>query len=106
MVGSIAARGVTGGAPFFVSLLGLAMLVAMHWIFSAIARGAPAFSQLIKGHATLLVGDGTVDAVALRRAHMSMDDPKEDLREKGITDLSELHEARLERRGKPSVLKP
>ena len=105
MVGAIAARAMTGGAPFFASLLGLMVLVWMHWIFSMAARNSPAFSRLIKGHATVLIRDGQVDEKALRHAHMSMDDLKEDLREKGVEQPADAKDARLERSGKLSVVK-
>ena len=36
MVGAGAARAMTGGAPFLPSLLALVVLVAMHWLFSAV----------------------------------------------------------------------
>ena len=105
MVGAIAARAMTGGAPFFASLLGLLVLVWMHWVFSALARQSPTFSNLIKGHPTLLVKDGKVQHDALRAAHMSMEDLEDDLREKGVAALSDIKDARLERSGKLSVIK-
>src|SRR5262245_3244816 len=105
MVGAIAARAMTGGAPFFASLLGLLVLVWMHWIFSALARRSSRFSDLIKGHSTTVVKDGRVDAGALRAAHMSMDDLQADLREKGVSEPSQVKEARLERSGKLSMIK-
>ncbi|HTM55244.1 MAG TPA: YetF domain-containing protein [Pirellulales bacterium] len=105
MVGAIAARAMTGGAPFFVSLLGLLVLVWMHWVFSAVARRSVKFSQLIKGNSTLLVKDGHIDTKALRAAHMSVEDLQGDLREKGVSEPSQATEARLERSGKLSVIK-
>src|SRR5437868_15127183 len=38
VLGSIAARGLTGGAPYFPCVLAMAVLVAMHWLFSYIAQ--------------------------------------------------------------------
>lgn len=105
MVGAIAARAMTGGAPFFASLLGLLVLVWMHWIFSALARQSPTFGNLIKGHPTLLVKDGKVQHDALRAAHMSMEDLEDDLREKSVAAVSDVKDARLERSGKLSVIK-
>jgi hypothetical protein len=45
MVGSIAARAVTGGAPYFPSLLAVLVFVGMHWIFSSLARSSASFSS-------------------------------------------------------------
>lgn len=105
MVGSIAARALTGGAPYFPALLGIVVLVFVHWLFSLIGQRSPAFSKLIKGHSTLLVKDGRILSEPMADAHVSRDDLDEDLRQKGIGDLSRVKEARLERSGQLSVLK-
>src|SRR4051794_22057478 len=47
IIGSIAARAITGGPPFFVSILALCVLVAVHWAFSYFARDSRSFSGLI-----------------------------------------------------------
>ncbi len=105
MVGAVAARAMTGGAPFFPATVGIVVMVILHWVFSWAGRESPAFSGLIKGHSTLIVKDGNVQSEAMKRAHMSRDDLDEDLREKGMNDLSKVEEARLERSGKLSVIK-
>src|SRR6476469_5243652 len=105
MIGAIAGRAMTGGAPYFASLLGLFVLIAMHWVFSAAAQRSSWFSHLIKGNATLLIKDGKIDSDALVRSHMSMDDLSEDLRSHGVKDVGAIREAHLERSGKLSVIK-
>jgi uncharacterized membrane protein YcaP (DUF421 family) len=105
MIGSIAARALTGGAPFFPATLGIVVLVAFHWMISWLARGSPAFSGIIKGHSTVLVKDGKVLGEALAQAHMSKDDLDEDLREQSVSAPSQVAEARLERSGRLSVIK-
>jgi uncharacterized membrane protein YcaP (DUF421 family) len=105
LIGAVAGRAMTGGAPYFASLFGLFVLVAMHWAFSAASQRSPAFSSLIKGHATIIIRDGTPDKREMAKAHMSDDDLDEDLREKGVKEPSEVQEARLERSGKLSVIK-
>jgi uncharacterized membrane protein YcaP (DUF421 family) len=105
MVGAIAARALTGGAPFFASLLALLVLVWMHWFFSAASRGSPTLSSLLKGNATVVIRDGKVDERAMAASHISMDDLQEDLRGKGVREPAEVAEARLERSGKLSVIK-
>lgn len=104
ILGSIAARALTGGAPYFPSMLGLVVLVFMHWLFSYVAWTSPSFSELIKGRSTIVVRDGKIDREALRAAHVSPDDLDEDLRLKGVDDPGKVREARLERSGKLSVL--
>jgi uncharacterized membrane protein YcaP (DUF421 family) len=105
LIGSVAGRAMTGGSPYFPSILAMLVLIALHWIFSAVACRSTAFSQLIKGHATPLIHGGKLDKRALARAHMSADDLDEDLRDKGVRLPSEVEEARLERSGKLSVIK-
>jgi uncharacterized membrane protein YcaP (DUF421 family) len=105
LIGSVAGRAMTGGAPYFASLFGLFVLVAMHWMFSAASQRSPTFSSFIKGHATTIIRDGKVDMREMAKAHMSGDDLDEDLREKGVKEPSEVQEARLERSGKLSVIK-
>jgi uncharacterized membrane protein YcaP (DUF421 family) len=105
MIGSIASRAMTGGAPFFPATLGVAVLVALHWIISLLARHSPTFSGLVKGHSTVLIKDGKVMSDALAAAHVSRDDLDEDLRERSVADPGQVAEARLERSGRLSVIR-
>ena len=105
VLGSIAARGLTGGAPYFPCVLALAVLIAMHWVFSYVAQRVPWFSALLKGHSTLLIVDGRIQYGPLRAAHMSRDDLDEDLRQQGVADPADVREARLERSGRLSVIR-
>jgi uncharacterized membrane protein YcaP (DUF421 family) len=105
MIGAIAARAMTGGAPFFPSTLAIVVMVAVHWVLSLVARGSPVFSGLVKGYDTVLVKGGKIQHENLRYAHMSDDDLREDLRQQGVSGPGEVEEARLERSGKLSVIK-
>ena len=51
MLGSIVSRAITGNAPFLPALAASAVLVGMHWLFSAIAMRWHGFGNAIKGHA-------------------------------------------------------
>jgi uncharacterized membrane protein YcaP (DUF421 family) len=105
MIGSVAARALTGGAPFFPAMLAVVVMVGIHWMISWAGRGSATFSHLIKGHDTLLIKDGRILEKPLANAHMSRDDLEEDLREKGVSHTNDVKEARLERSGKLSVIK-
>jgi uncharacterized membrane protein YcaP (DUF421 family) len=105
MVGAVAARAMTGGAPFFASLVGVMVLVAMHWLFAAMTRRSHGLGVLVKGEPTVLIQDGQVDRRALAAEQMSMHDLEEELRHRGVKDASGVQEARLERNGKLSVVK-
>jgi uncharacterized membrane protein YcaP (DUF421 family) len=105
MLGSIVSRAVTGNAPFLPALAATAVLMAMHWLFSAIAVRWHGFGSLVKGHATVIVEEGRVQASAMRGAHMTEHDLWEDLRGKGVSRLDDVADARLERSGQMSVVK-
>lgn len=105
VIGSIASRAISGTAPFLPSMAGSLTLIVMHWLISYFAKDSSALENLIKGHATMLVRNGQVDREALAAAHMSDADLAEDLRQKGVSDVSEIREARLERNGKLSVIR-
>ena len=105
LVGAVAARAMTGGAPFFASLLSLLVLVWMHRAFSTATRRSQTLGSLIKGNPIVLVKNGKVDCQALAAADMSMHDLEQHLRENGVSKPSEVAEARLERGGKLSVIK-
>jgi uncharacterized membrane protein YcaP (DUF421 family) len=105
LIGSIASRGVSGTAPLFPSLFATAALILIHRSFSYLSYKSGAFSHLIKGNPTPIVKQGELDKRILGRAHMSDGDLREDLRKKGVTDLSEVSEATLERDGTLSVIK-
>jgi uncharacterized membrane protein YcaP (DUF421 family) len=105
IIGSTAARAITGNAPFFGTLLGVWVLIALHWVILLATRGSAALGSLVKGTSTVLIRNGRVDRKALRAAHMSDEDLEEDLREEGVDDAGTVKEARLERSGKLSVIR-
>jgi uncharacterized membrane protein YcaP (DUF421 family) len=105
VIGSTAARAITGNAPFFATLAAVWVLIAMHWVISYFTEGSPTLGSLVKGNTTVLVRNGRVDRQALKDAHMSPDDLDEDLREQGIDDPKKVKEARLGRIGRLSVIK-
>lgn len=105
MLGSTVSRAVTGNAPLLPALAAAAVLFAMHWLFSWMAVRSHGFGMLIKDRSRVLVRDGAVDTAALSAAHMTEHDLAEDLRQKGLADVSGAAEARLERSGQLSVIK-
>lgn len=104
MLGSMASRAVTGNAPMAPTMAACAVLVAMHWLFSAIAVRSHGFGVLIKGRDRLLVRNGKIEAPMMRKTHMTERDLEEDLRGEGVDDIGKVAEARLERNGRVSVV--
>jgi uncharacterized membrane protein YcaP (DUF421 family) len=105
VIGSVASRAISGTAPFVASLAATLTLIITHWVLSFLTVGSPTLSYLTKGHDTVIIREGRVDRYALKSAHMSEDDLAEDLRQKGVTNASDVKEARLERNGKLSVIR-
>lgn len=104
IIGSIASRTITGNSPLLPSTAAIAAIVAMHWLFSALAVRSHGFGKLIKGNSRTLVQDGQVDEETLRAAHMSRRDLDEALRQQGVADVQQVKEAHLERDGSISVI--
>lgn len=104
VLGSIVSRVITGDAPFFAGLAAALTLVAMHWLFSALGFRWHRFSVLVKGEPRVLVRDGRMNPTEMRASHITEGDLWEDLRGNGVSDLSDVAEARLERNGEISVI--
>jgi uncharacterized membrane protein YcaP (DUF421 family) len=105
MLGSLASRAITGTSPLVPTLMATAVLVFLHWVFSAIALRWHGFGVLIKGRPNLLVQEGQADKQAMGKEHLTEHDLWEDLRVRGIANLEQVKEARLERSGQLSVIR-
>src|SRR3954454_23567221 len=74
MLGSIVSRAVTGNAPLVPALAASAVVMIMHWLFSAIALRWHGFGHAIKGNSQVLVRDGRIETDTMRDAHMTEHD--------------------------------
>jgi uncharacterized membrane protein YcaP (DUF421 family) len=104
VLGSIASRAITGNAPMVPALTAAAVVMALHWGFSAVAVRWEFFGKVIKGRSRILIKDGEVDEDELCAAHMTRRDLLVAVREQGVSEISQVSEARLERDGSVSVL--
>jgi uncharacterized membrane protein YcaP (DUF421 family) len=106
ILGSLLSRAITGSAPFFDTLIACATLVAVHWLFSALAFRFHAWGDLVKGHAHQLVSDGHILWDNMRKSHISEHDLLEELRlGANIDDLSQVQSAFKERSGRVGIVK-
>lgn len=106
VLGSVISRSITGNAPFFPTLVAGFLLVALHWLFAAIAFRSHRFGTLVKGSHRVLVKDGEIQWDAMRKSHISENDLMEAVRSEGsVADLKKVKEARLERSGDISIIK-
>lgn len=105
LLGSVLSRAINGGAPFGPTLLGSALLIALHHLLAAAGTRWHGVSRLLKGAPEVLVRNGRVQHDALARCDLSHEDLEEELRLQGHTpDPAEIAEARLERTGTISVV--
>lgn len=105
ILGSVVSRAITGNAPFFPTLLGGAALVALHWLFSAVAFRFSWFGFLIKGRPKLLIEQGELQTHNLQSSHITQADLLSAVRLQGQTaDLSQIETAYFEPNGNISVL--
>jgi uncharacterized membrane protein YcaP (DUF421 family) len=108
IVGSNLSRAMTGGVPFWGTLISVAVLVALHLILAyAVAYNAK-LSRWVEGSAVLLGQDGAIRESVRLRSKISISDLEESLREHGLDGLADLGKVRklmLEPSGKISVIK-
>lgn len=105
ILGAMMSRAINGVAPLLATLGAGVTLVGLHWLFAILALYSHRFGDFIKGKAHVLVKDGVVQPVAMRRGLISKDDLLEAVRfSAGVTNLAEVREARLERNCGISVI--
>jgi len=105
VLGSVVSRAINGQAAFFPTLGAGFVLVLLHRLLAIVSCRSHVVSRLLKGSDCLLIRDGQIDRVALRRAEFSEDDLLENLRLRGnVASAEDVAEARLERNGQISVV--
>jgi len=104
VLGSVLSRAINGSAAFVPTIVAALVLVALHWLFTAIAMRSPRFGWLVKGRPRTIVLDGKVQDEEMARAHVARDDLEEALRHHDVADIAQVREANLERNGDISIL--
>lgn len=105
ILGSLFSRAMNGGAPVIATLVAGAILVLVHWGVTAIGRRSERWDVLTKGRCVSLVENGNLQERNMRSADFSRDDLYEALRLRaGVTELSDVRQAFMERNGDVSVL--
>ena len=79
ILGSLLSRGITGHASISGTLLASAVIVAVHWVLTAIACRSHGFGNVFKGNTELLVENGRVLRKAMLHSHLSDHDLIEQL---------------------------
>jgi uncharacterized membrane protein YcaP (DUF421 family) len=105
ILGSVLSRAVNGAAPFFPSLGGGAVLLALHWLFGAIAFRSRTFRVLVRGQPRVLIENGSLHRENMRSTHVTEEDLIEELRcEARINRIADAELAHLECNGRVSVI--
>ena len=105
MLGSVMSRAINGSAPFFPTLAGGLVLVAIHWILGTLSYHLDWFGPIVKGNPILLIKDGEIQRKGMRRAGLSDHDLEQALRlQARRTDPEKVRLAYMERNGNISVL--
>lgn len=105
MIGSISSRAITGNSTFGPAILSIAVLIALHWVFSAVCFHTPRVGPWLKGDARHLIKDSEPVDGAMSRSKITRRDLLEAARSNGIgRDLDDVQDAWLERDGSISVL--
>jgi uncharacterized membrane protein YcaP (DUF421 family) len=105
ILGTMISRAINGTAAFFPTLGVGFVLVGLHWLLSTIAFHWEGFSDLIKGHPTLILEEGKIRPEAMLQGHISSNDLLEAARtQAGLGSLEKIQEATLERSGKISIV--
>lgn len=105
IIASMLARAVNGSAPFWPTLGGGFILVALHRLIAFSSRRWHAFGILVKGTSDLVVRDGQIIEAGMRRNDLSQHDLEEDMRLKGqVDEISKIKLAYAERDGHISIV--
>lgn len=105
MLGSILSRAINSSAPLLPTLAAGAVLLVMQWLLAFIAVHTQWMGPVVKGEPLLLILDGHVQHVNLRRAGLTGEDLTEiHRRQVNDDDPSKVRRAYLERNGKVSVV--
>jgi uncharacterized membrane protein YcaP (DUF421 family) len=98
--GSTLSRAINGSSAFFETIFAGFVLVAMHWLFCAIAFHYSSFEKQIKGRSKVLVKNGRLCSKAMKASHITQEDLTSTLRiQCQIEELEQVERACLERSG-------
>jgi uncharacterized membrane protein YcaP (DUF421 family) len=79
-------------------------LIAIDWVLGFASARSPRIERLLEGEPTVLVRDGVVQKVEMRRHNIPQSDLEEAVREAGLGDVEAVGAATLETDGKITVV--
>lgn len=105
ILGSIMARGITGGMSFPDMVLVVLVLMAMHWVIATISFYWKGFSKVVEDEPRKLVIDGEIQDDAMQASKIGKNDLHQAMREKGkVESEKEVKSAYLENDGTITII--
>lgn len=105
LISEIASLPITdSNIPMSHAIVPIITLITFEVASSALLAGFPRIKNLITARPATLIQDGKICARAMKQARISTDELIVELRQKDITDLSEVRHAILEQNGKITVI--
>ncbi len=90
--------------PMLNTLVAIAVLVSLEILVSAVSMKSLRVRNLLQGNSLILIRNGRVDSMQLKRLRFTLDDLLEALRQKDVFDISDVQYAIAETDGTLSVL--
>lgn len=90
--------------PIVNALIPIFTLVAFELLSSVLLVRFPAIKSLVSARPTMLINRGCVDRRAMMKVRISADELISELRQQGVTDISEVQYAILEQNGNITVI--
>ncbi len=105
LISEIASLPITDGSiPISHAILPMTVLLTFEVVSSALLATFPRMKRLMTARPTTLIRDGKLCDKAMKEARLSLDELIGELRQKDITDLSEVRHVILEQNGKITVV--
>jgi uncharacterized membrane protein YcaP (DUF421 family) len=105
ILGSVLSRAINGDSPFFATITTTFVLMFVHYIFSVMTFYSSNFGTLLKGTPIVLVKDGKILWVNMKKAFISENDLLSSLRLRGkVIYPKDVKLAVLERNGEISII--
>ena len=90
--------------PILHAIIPMIILLVLEILSSVILIRLPILKNLVSARPTVIIHRGTLDQSALRELRMSLDELMSEIRQQGLTDLSQVDCAILEKNGNLTVL--
>ena len=92
------------GIPLLAGIIPILTLLCVTMLLSVLTMKSIKFRAIICGRPSIIVQDGKLQQVEMRKNRFTVDELMEELRMKGVTDISTVKYAILETNGQISVL--